>query len=167
MSGFFFCGNERRAGGVGVGDLDEIKFRARPENHVLREPRKMHGEQRAGGAEFDGEIAVAHGVHGILRELNFAIHVHEIEKFRDKHAVKRQRRTGDCAAAERADVHARVAIPKPFAIAFEHLDIREQMVREINGLRALQMRIAGDDDVGIFLAERNERALQIGNFFEQ
>ena len=66
--GIFFLRHERRAGGVGVGDLDEIKFRAGPENHVLREPREMHGKQRAGGAKFDGEIAVAHGVHGILRK---------------------------------------------------------------------------------------------------
>ena len=41
------------------------------------------------------------------------------------------------------------------------------MVREINGLRALQMRVAGDDDVGIFLAERDEGALQVGDFAEE
>ena len=41
------------------------------------------------------------------------------------------------------------------------------MVREINGLRALQMRVAGNEHVGIFLAERDEGALQIGNFAEQ
>jgi hypothetical protein len=52
-----------------------------------------------------------------------------------------------------------VAIPEALAIAFEHLDVGEQMVREINGLRALQMRVAGDDDVGILLTERDERAL--------
>ena len=59
---------------------------------------------------------------------------------------------------------ARVAVPEALAIAFEHLDVGEQMVREIDGLRALQMRVAGNEHVGIFLAERDERALQIGDF---
>ena len=119
----------------------------------------MHGQQRAGSAKFDGEIAVAHGVHGVLRELDLAAGIHEAKQLGDKCAVERQCAAGDRAAAERANVHPRMAVPKPLAIAFEHLDVSEQMVREINGLRALQMRIAGNDDVGIFLAERNERAL--------
>jgi hypothetical protein len=59
-----------------------------------------------------------------------------------------------------------MAVPEALAIAFEHLDVGEQMVREINGLRALQMRVAGNQHVGIFFAERDERALQVGDFFE-
>ncbi len=78
-----------------------------------------------------------------------------------------KRGAGNRAAAERADVHARMAIPKPLAIALQHLDVGEQMVREINRLRALQMRVAGNEHVGIFLAERDEGALQIGDFAEQ
>ena len=127
----------------------------------------MHGQQRGGGAKFDGKIAVAHGVHGILRELRLAADIHKSEQLGDERAIQRQRGTGNRAAAERADVHARVAVPKPLAIAFEHLDVGEQMVREINGLRALQMRVAGNEHAGIFFAERDERALQIGDFAEQ
>ena len=93
--------------------------------------------------------------------------VHEAEQLGDELAVERQRGAGNRAAAERADVHARVAVPKPLAIALEHLDVGEQMVREINRLRALQMRVAGNEHVGIFLAERDERALQAGDFAEQ
>ena len=40
-------------------------------------------------------------------------------------------------------------------------------MREINGLRALQVRVAGDEHIGIFFAERDERALQIGDFAKQ
>ena len=54
-----------------------------------------------------------------------------------------------------------------FTVAFEHLDVGEQMMREINGLRALQMRVAGNQHVGIFSAERDEGALQVGDFAEQ
>ena len=147
--------------------LDEVEFHAGPENHVFREPRKVDGQQRGGGAKFDGEIAVAHGVHGILRELRFAARVHEAEQFGDEHAIERQRGAGNRAAAERADVHAAAAIPKPLAVALQHLDVGEQMVREINGLRALQMRVAGNEHVCVLFAERDERALQLGDFSEQ
>ena len=50
----------------------------------------MHGEHRGGGAEFDGEIAVAHGVHGILRELDLAVGVHEAEQLGDELAIELQ-----------------------------------------------------------------------------
>ena len=41
------------------------------------------------------------------------------------------------------------------------------MVREVNGLGALQVGVAGNKDLGIFLAERDEGALQPGDFAEQ
>ena len=82
-----------------------------------------------------------------------AVGIYEAEQPGDEHAVERQRGTGNRTAAERADVHARVAVPKALAIAFEHLDVGEQMVREIDGLRALQVRVAGNAHVGILLAE--------------
>ena len=40
------------------------------------------------------------------------------------------------------------------------------MVGEINRLGALQVRIAGNDDVGILLAESDQRPLQIGDLAE-
>ena len=60
-----------------------------------------------------------------------------------------------------------MTIPEPLAIAFEHLDVGEQVMREIDGLRALQMRVAGDDDVGVVFAEGDERALQADDLAEQ
>jgi hypothetical protein len=81
--GIFLLRHQRRAGGVGIGELDEVKFRTGPENQILGQPRKMHGQQRGGGTKFNGEIAVADGVHGILRELRLAVHVREAEQFGD------------------------------------------------------------------------------------
>ena len=40
-------------------------------------------------------------------------------------------------------------------------------MREIDGLRALQVRVAGDDDVGIVFTEGDERALQGNDLAEQ
>jgi len=113
------------------------------------------------------KIPVAYGIHGILRQLRLAVHVHEPEQFGNVHAVKRQGGPGQRAAAERADVHARVAVPEPFAIAFEHLHVGEQVVREINRLGALQVGVAGNQHLGVIFAERNQRALQAGDFAEQ
>jgi hypothetical protein len=47
----------------------------------------MHREQRGGGGEFDGEIPVAHGVHGILRELDLAVGIHETQQACDQFPV--------------------------------------------------------------------------------
>lgn len=160
----FFLRHERRTGGVSVGDLDEIKLGADPENHVLGEPAQMHSQQRGVGAKFDHEIAVAHAVHGILRELRAAFRVHEAKLFRDGLTVEWERAAGQRAAAERADVHARKTIREPGVVAFQHLDVGEEMVREINRLGALEMRVAGDDDGEIFRAEGDERFLQRANF---
>ncbi len=124
----------------------------------------MHGQQRSRGAKFDGKIPVAHGVHGILGELRPASGIHKAKQFGDEYAVERQRGTGHGAAAERTDVHARIAVPEPFAIAFQHFDVGQQMMRKINRLRALQVRVAGNQDVGILFAERNQRPLQIARF---
>ena len=51
------------------------------------------------------------------------------------------------------------ASAQPLAVAVEHLDVGEQMMREIDGLRALEMRVAGNDDVAMPRAEIDERAL--------
>ena len=137
---------------------------------VLREPREVHGEQRAGRrAEFDGEITVADGVHGILCELGFAAGIHKAKQLGDEDAIQRQGGPGDGTAAERADVHARVAIPEAFAIAFEHPgDVGEEMMGEIDRLGALEMGVAAaDEHVGmLFFAEGDEGALQAGDFTE-
>ena len=110
----------------------------------------MHGEQRGGGAKFDGEIAVAHGVHGILRDAAVCL-------WRPQSRAAWRRIRGRAAAWNRQSRRCRAgrrsraeAIRQPLAIALEHLDVGEQMMREINRLRALQMRVAGNDHVAIF-----------------
>ena len=44
------------------------------------------------------------------------------------------------------------------AIAREHLDVGEQMMRERDRLRALQMRVAGHHGVDVATGERDQRA---------
>ena len=76
---------------------------------------------------------------------------------RDEFAVERDGRAGDRAGAERQDVDALARVGDAVAVALEHLHVGEQMMREIDGLRALEMRVAGDDHVAI-AARRDRRA---------
>ena len=165
--GVFFLRHQRRARGVGVGNPDEIEFRAGPQDHVLRQPREMHRQERGGRAEFHDEIPVADGVHGVLRQLRPAGRVHEVEQPGNQLPVQRQGGSGDGAAAEGADVHAPVAVPETLAVPLQHLHIGQQVMGKIDRLGALQMGVAGNHDAVILLAQRNEGALESGNVAEQ
>jgi len=165
MSGFFFLRHERRAGGVGVGDLDEIKFRARPEDHVLREPRKMHGQQRAGGAKFDGEIAIAHGVHGILGNARLAsFEIYKIQKLGNKFTIQWQSASGNRTASHRTHIHPQIAIIQSVVVTLEHFNISQNMMGEINRLRALQVSVARNDYIRIFISQFYQSFFQISQF---
>ena len=71
-----------------------------------------------------------------------------------------QRRAGERAGAERRFVRAPRRIGDPAAIAREHRVVREQVVRESNGLRALQVRVAGNERVDVRAGLDDERPPQ-------
>ena len=71
----------------------------------------------------------------------------------DPFAVQRQSRAGKGAAAQGADIHPRQALLEALSVAFEHLHIGQQMVRQIDRLGPLQMRVAGDDHQRFALAQ--------------
>src|SRR5258707_2981959 len=98
-------------------------------------------------AKLDCEIAIADGVHRVSSQDGFAISIDKIEEFCGELAIERQCRTGNSAAAERADVDSRQGVFEALAIAIEHFDIGEEMVSEINGLCALQMGVARNNDI--------------------
>src|SRR4051812_8998251 len=101
----------------------------------------MDGEQRRGGAEFDREIAVGNGVHGVLRDARLVMFVDEAEKFRHEFAIDRQSGGGNGAAAERTNVRAKKTIFHAATIALEHFAVSEQMMRKKNRLGPLQMGV--------------------------
>src|SRR3954447_11130939 len=107
----------------------------------------MDREQGGQAAKLHRKIAVAHRVHRILGEDGAALEVHEAEFFRDELAVERQGRARDGPASERTNIHADETPVRPLMIPFQHLDISEQMMGEINGLRPLEMSVSGNDDV--------------------
>ena len=52
-------------------------------------------------------------------------------------------------------------------VAVEHLDVGQQMMRKIDRLRALQMRVTRNDDADVVLAQLHERVLKRANFLKQ
>src|SRR5688572_17893464 len=127
----------------------------------------MDGHERGGGAEFDSEVAIANRVHGILRNAGFILFVDEAEELRDEFTIERDGGAGDGAAAERADVGAIEAIFHAAAVALEHFAIGEEVMGEEDGLGALQMRVAGNDDVDVVLSEIEKSILKGFDFFDQ
>src|ERR1043166_4764052 len=114
----------------------------------------MDEEDRRGGDEFERKIAVADAVDAVFRNAR------EAEQPGNIAAIDRQRRARERAGAEREDVDALQAIAHALGVALEHLGVREQMVREEHRLRALEMRVAGHDDVDMALRLPRELALE-------
>src|SRR5262249_23748488 len=63
--------------------------------------------------------------------------------------------------AERQDVGPPVYVLEARRIALEHLHVRQQMVSEQHGLRALQVGIAGHDALALALRRLEQRADQL------
>src|SRR5947208_6242135 len=116
----------------------------------------MDGKKRGDTAKFDGKVAITDRIHRILRDFGPAFAVHETEQFGNQLALERKSRAGKCSAAERADVDALKTLAQTFAVTREHFDVREQMMREIDGLGALQVGVAGNNDTDFLSAEFNE-----------
>ena len=123
----------------------------------------MNRQQSRVAAKLDGKITVAHGVHRILGELRSAFRVNKAEQPGHQLAVERQSGASVRSAAQRTNVHPFETILQPLAVAFQHFHVGEQMMREINRLRPLQVRIAGYQHAGVLFAKSDQRALQRAN----
>ena len=66
---------------------------------------------------------------------------------------------GQCAAAERHHVYSRAGLLQPLEIAREHFEIREQIVRPQNRLRAAHVSVAGNHCVGIALGAASNASM--------
>jgi hypothetical protein len=135
---------------------DEGEARVRPPGELLGKPRHVGHRQRGGSREFDGEIAVGHGVDRI------AAKGFEPELVGHALAVDREARAGERGASQRQPVHAPATIGESLGVAREHGFVGEQMVTEGDRLRDLQVGIAGHDRAGVRLRQVDERAPQAG-----
>src|SRR3954463_11046754 len=114
----------------------------------------MHPDHGETEKKFRHEIAVADGIETVLADLR------ELELARDRFPVEHDRRTGNRSGAERQNVGAPSAINDPTVIALERFDVREKVMAEHDWLRALEMRVAGQDRVLKPLRQIEQSALE-------
>jgi hypothetical protein len=99
--GVLLLRHDRAAGGEAVGDLDEAEVLAHPQDQLFGQAADVHHGQRGGGAELDGEVAVAHRVQAVLAH---AVHA---QGARHALAVQRVAGAGQRGGAQRQAVDAR------------------------------------------------------------
>ncbi len=102
-----------------------------------------------------------------MRHDGIALRIHEVQQLRHHFAVQRERGTGNRAAAQRTNIDPLKTIRQPLMIALDHLNVSQQMMRKINRLRPLQMRVTRDNHAGIFSAQFHQRPLQAAQFLAQ
>src|ERR1043166_753556 len=120
----------------------------------------MYGKERRDAAKFDGKIAIADGIQRVLRDFGPTFMVHKAEQLGDQLALKRKRRTGDSAAAERANIDPGKTLAQALVVARQHFDVGQQVMHEIDRLSPLQVSIAGNDGLDFLRAKFNECLLK-------
>ena len=90
----------------------------------------------------------------------FARHALEVELARGRLAVERIAGPGQGARAERADVGATAGVGQAAAVALHHLDVRQQVMGEQDGLGGLDVGRPRQDGVALALGQFDERPLE-------
>ena len=114
----------------------------------------MDHAERDRGERLDGEIAIGHGVERIGR------HAIEAELARGRLAIERVARPGERARAQRRHVGPPPRVRQPAAVAFGHLDVRQQVVGQEHGLGRLDVGRAGKDRAPVTLGQPDQGALE-------
>jgi len=115
----------------------------------------MGHRQRAGGDEFNGEVAVGHCVEGIFAD---AV---EAEFLRHHLAVDGERGARQRSGAQRQPVESFAAVGEALGVAREHFDIGQQVVGKGHRLCHLQVGESGHHGVGVPFGKIKQCALQV------
>jgi len=150
-------GHQRGARGVGVRDLAERKFLARPHHDLRPQARQMHRAGGGGGDEVEHEVAIGDGVDRVLRDVG------EAELTRDGTAVGGEVDAGQRAGAERQAIGGAQREVQAAGVAVEHPEVRQQVVRQIDGLRALEVRVPGHRPVDVRVGDVEQRVLKVAD----
>ena len=122
-----------------VAEAQVAELRRAPQQQILREAAEAgeqhRGRRRALEQVVDGRDAAV-GVAGRRRET---------EQVGRQRAIDRESGAGDGARPERIPVRPVVGGPQPLGVALELLDHRQQVVRDRRRLRALRVRVDGED----------------------
>ena len=154
-SGFFFCGMIDEPVQKRSASAHEAEARVHPQDELLGEARHVHHRRarrrrRIRSRNRDRTRRRANWRTAPSKPSSRATRSRSIGIAR-----ARERR-----AAQRQPVDAPAAVGEALRVAREHRLVGEQMVAERDGLRDLQVRVAGHDRVGVAFGEIDERAAQ-------
>ena len=153
--GIFLLRHDAGAGTKRVRQLDEAESGAHPQNQFFRQSGQMRHDDSGRRAEFDGEVAVGHGVHGIFAD---AV---ETQRFGNERPVDGKAGSRQCRCSEGKPVYAFAAVGHPLAITLKHFKISHQVMAEGDGLGDLQVGKTRHQGPGMSLGEADDGTLQL------
>ena len=165
--GVLLLRHERGTRRVGIRNADEAELGRGPQDEVFGEAAEVNGDQRCGSAEFDEEVPVGDGVHGILRDAGAAFRIGKTQQRGHQLAVEGQCAAGNGPRSKRTDVQSSKGVRQTAGVTVEHLDVGQAMVGEEDRLGPLQVRVTGDDDLRVPLAQFDQRALKPAQFAQE
>ena len=115
----------------------------------------MHHEYGNGAHQLHAEVPVGHAVDGVAGDIV------EAQLCRLKAPVGGIRRSGQSAGADGTNIHPLPAVAQTAEIPQEHHGVGHQVVGKQDGLRPLQMGVAGHDDALIIFRLRDDRPKHI------
>ena len=145
MSGFFFCGSIDDP--VAYASASRTKPNSSVDHSTISSPMR----ERCTCVSAATKSASATKSRSPTASSELSNDRGELELGRDRRRVERQARTGERARAERRDVGAREAVAPAVDVARQRPEVREQVVRKQDRLRALQVRVARERDLGRLL----------------
>ena len=157
----FLLRHDGAAGAKAVSQINKANAGAHPQHQLLGEAGDVRHDQGGSGAEFDGEVAVGHGVQRV------AAHAVEAQRLGDAFAVDREGRAGQSGSAQRQAVHAFAAVLQTLGVALEHFGVSQQMVAKSNGLCHLQVGEARHDGAGVLQRDGGQRVAQLAQQVDQ
>ena len=150
-SGFFFCGMMLEPLAKASDDLAEAELLARPDDDLGPELREVRRAQRGRGEVVDHEVAVGHGVDRVRG------HAGKPELARDAAPVRLEVDARQGPGAQWKLVGRGEAEPEALAVTAKLPEVGEQVVREVHGLRPLEVRVPGHGPVEMPLGEVDQR----------
>src|SRR5207245_3340380 len=151
--GILFLRHQARPGRKPFTELDEIKFDRAPDDQIFAHAGEMHSNHRETKKKFANEVTIANRIETVLADTS------KSEFAGDQFAIKNDRGASERTGAERQNVCSFQTIIETFDIARKRFDLAQQVVREQNRLRALQMGIPRHDDIDILPGKIEKRRL--------
>ena len=143
--GVLLLGHHRRPGREPVVEGHESELRRCPQDPLLADTAQVHPEQRHGEERLGHKVSIGDTVKAVVEDRI------EAEIGGGLFRVERQRRTSQRSRAEHRDIRALAGIDQPLGIASQSPAMGEQMVREGDGLRLLEVGVTGQVGVARLL----------------